>query len=141
MGLNDPLGMNVDFSGSAGHGFSGSVEDLATFAGEVLHPRLLDESTVAEMLTVQYPELNGIVPGYGMYKPCPWGLGFEIRGSKGGDGAGVPSALTVDAIDPFRDRLGIRILASSSPNRSTQVLDGVNDCVGRLCCPVQTLGP
>lgn len=85
MGLNDTLGMSVDFSGSAGHGFTGSVEDLVAFAGEVLHPRLLDESTVAEMLTVQYPDLNGIVPGYGMQKPCPWGLGFEVRGSKGGD--------------------------------------------------------
>ena len=23
-----------------------------------------------------------MVPGYGMQKPCPWGLGFEIKGEK-----------------------------------------------------------
>ena len=34
------------------------------------------------MWTPQYPELNGIVPGYGMFKPCPWGLGFESKGAK-----------------------------------------------------------
>ena len=28
------------------------------------------------------PELAGIVPGVGRFDPCPWGLGFEIRGDK-----------------------------------------------------------
>ncbi|HIW96317.1 MAG TPA: beta-lactamase family protein [Candidatus Corynebacterium gallistercoris] len=84
-GLNEPLGMNVDFSGSAGHGFSGSVDDLAAFAAEVLEPKLLAPETVAEMVSVQYGELGGVVPGYGMFKPCPWGLGFEIHGSKGAE--------------------------------------------------------
>lgn len=82
-GLNEPLGMNVDFSGSAGHGFSGSVDDLQAFATEVLEPRLLAPETVAEMLSVHYAELDGVVPGYGMFKPCPWGLGFEVHGAKG----------------------------------------------------------
>jgi CubicO group peptidase (beta-lactamase class C family) len=31
---------------------------------------------------VQFPDLNGIIPGVGRYTPCPWGLGFEIRGTK-----------------------------------------------------------
>ena len=29
-----------------------------------------------------YPELSGIVPGVGRFAPCPWGLGFELRGDK-----------------------------------------------------------
>ena len=37
----------------------------------------------ADAASVQFPELSGIVPGYGMFKPCPWGLGFEVKGSKG----------------------------------------------------------
>ena len=28
------------------------------------------------------PDLAGIVPGVGRFDPCPWGLGFEIRGDK-----------------------------------------------------------
>ena len=30
----------------------------------------------------QWPDLAGIVPGVGRFDPCPWGLGFEIRGHK-----------------------------------------------------------
>ncbi|MER2225108.1 MAG: serine hydrolase, partial [Rhodococcus sp. (in: high G+C Gram-positive bacteria)] len=32
--------------------------------------------------TVQFPGLNGILPGYGSQRPNDWGLGFEIRGDK-----------------------------------------------------------
>ena len=78
--LNQPLGMKVTYEGSAGHGFSASVNDLALFAREILEPRLLPEQSLAEALTVQFPGLDGIVPGYGRQKPCPWGLGFEIHG-------------------------------------------------------------
>ena len=30
----------------------------------------------------QFPALAGVVPGYGRFTPCPWGLGLEIRGEK-----------------------------------------------------------
>lgn len=82
-GVLEPLGMhNTVLEGSAGHGLVSTAEDLAVFVREVMRPRLLDPSTVAEMTTVQFPKLRGIVPGYGMQKPCPWGLGFELRGHK-----------------------------------------------------------
>ena len=68
--------------GSAGHGLNSSVGDLVKFASEVLNPRIIHEDTLAEMRTVQFPELRGIVPGYGMHRTCPWGLGFEIHGEK-----------------------------------------------------------
>ena len=29
---------------------------------------------------MQFPGLNGVVPGYGMQRPADWGLGFEIFG-------------------------------------------------------------
>ena len=29
-----------------------------------------------------FEELSGVVPGIGSFDPCPWGLGFEIRGQK-----------------------------------------------------------
>lgn len=80
----DPLGMrNTNLYGSAGHGATSTVHDLLLFVAEVLQPTLLDAQTVADAASVQFPDLSGIVPGYGMFKPCPWGLGFEVKGSKG----------------------------------------------------------
>lgn len=79
----EPLGMvNTTLWGSPGHEARSTVADLRRFVAEIMVPTLLDPATVAEMWTPQYPELNGIVPGYGMFKPCPWGLGFEIKGAK-----------------------------------------------------------
>lgn len=82
-GLFTPLGMeDTELWGSAGHEARSTVADLAKFAAELLDPRLLHPQTLAEAFQVQFPELNGVVPGYGMQKPNPWGLGFEIRGEK-----------------------------------------------------------
>lgn len=78
-----PLGMESSgLYGSAGHAMRSTVADLTRFAGELLDPTLLARQTLDEAFTVQYPDLIGTVPGYGMQKPCPWGLGFEIRGTK-----------------------------------------------------------
>ncbi|WP_010540511.1 serine hydrolase domain-containing protein [Dietzia alimentaria] len=78
-----PLGMtSTALEGSAGHGASGSLADLAAFAHELVAPRLLAPETLEEAVSDQFGGLDGIVPGYGMHKPCPWGLGFELRGSK-----------------------------------------------------------
>jgi CubicO group peptidase (beta-lactamase class C family) len=35
-----------------------------------------------EAARVQFPGLDGILPGYGRQSPNDWGLGFEIRGNK-----------------------------------------------------------
>jgi CubicO group peptidase (beta-lactamase class C family) len=63
-------------------GMSCTAADLTTFVGEVREPRLLSKQMVAAATSIQYPELNGVVPGVGRFSPCPWGLGFEIRGTK-----------------------------------------------------------
>lgn len=81
----DPLGMRTaTLWGSPGHEARASIADLQAFAQELLNPTLVDPRTLTEATTVQFPELPGIVPGYGMFKPCPWGLGFEIKGEKTG---------------------------------------------------------
>ena len=57
--------------------------DLATVVAELLAPRaLLHPSTVAELATVQFPGLSGVVPGFGRQPTNDWGLGFEVRDSK-----------------------------------------------------------
>ncbi|KAA0917191.1 serine hydrolase [Dietzia sp. ANT_WB102] len=78
-----PLGMDsTTLEGSAGHGASGSLADLIAFARELVAPRLLAPETLKEAVSDQFSGLDGIVPGYGMQKPCPWGLGFELRDGK-----------------------------------------------------------
>lgn len=68
--------------GPAGHGAHSSVTDLSRFAAELLAPTLISGEMLAAATSVQFPGLDGLVPGYGMHKPNDWGLGFEIRGRK-----------------------------------------------------------
>lgn len=84
LGVFEPLGMDdTRLRGGAGWGASGTARDMVAFLRELLNPTLLHPTTVAEATTtVQFPELDGIVPGFGTMKPCPWGLGFEIKGEK-----------------------------------------------------------
>ncbi|MGO1052416.1 serine hydrolase domain-containing protein [Crossiella sp. CA198] len=78
-----PLGMTGSvLTGSAGAGAVSTCADLARFAAELQRPTLVSAATVAEATSVAFPGLNGVVPGYGMHKPCDWGLGVEIRGEK-----------------------------------------------------------
>jgi len=82
-GVFEPLGMGTaDIYGSAGHGGRASISDLRAFAAELLDPTLLSEATLRDAMTNQFGDLRGVVPGYGMQKPCPWGLGFEVKGEK-----------------------------------------------------------
>ncbi|MDQ3468684.1 MAG: beta-lactamase family protein [Actinomycetota bacterium] len=79
----EPLAMGAtDGSGSPAHAFRSSAADLARFLAEVQQPTLLDAATAAEAVSPQFPDLAGIVPAVGRFDPCPWGLGFEIRGEK-----------------------------------------------------------
>jgi CubicO group peptidase (beta-lactamase class C family) len=60
-----------------------TVHDLALVAHELLSPTgLLSTATLADLATVQYPGLRGVLPGWGMRDPNDWGLGFEIRSEK-----------------------------------------------------------
>ena len=67
---------------AAGFGATSTVADLATFAGELLRPSTVSAQLHAEATAVQFPGLDGVLPGYGTQRPNDWGLGFEIRDSK-----------------------------------------------------------
>jgi CubicO group peptidase (beta-lactamase class C family) len=80
-----PLGITPDqlvIEGSAGHGFRGSVDALSRLAAEFLSPTLLPADLWDAALTPQFPDLDGVVPGYGRQRPCPWGLGIELHDHK-----------------------------------------------------------
>jgi len=82
----EPLGMvttRLDGGAAeAGYGATSTVADLAAFAGDLLRPSTVSAQLHREATTVQFPGLDGVLPGYGVQRPNDWGLGFEIRDSK-----------------------------------------------------------
>lgn len=78
-----PLGMSsTTLNGSPAHRMWSTAADLARFVAEIRSPTLISVPTAATATTTHFPELNGIIPGIGRFAPCPWGLGFEVRGYK-----------------------------------------------------------
>jgi CubicO group peptidase (beta-lactamase class C family) len=82
----EPLGMSATRldggAPAAGYGATSTVADLAAFAGDLLSPATVSAQMHADAITVQFPGLDGVLPGYGVQRPNDWGLGFEIRDSK-----------------------------------------------------------
>ena len=78
-----PLGLRAtSLTGSPAHGAQSSVDDLLDLAAEWLEPTLVARQTLDEARTAQFPDLQGVLPGYGRQDPNPWGLGFELKGAK-----------------------------------------------------------
>lgn len=82
----EPLGMVAsrldDGAVAAGYGATSTAADLVRFAADLLRPATVSPQTHAEAITVQFPGLDGVLPGFGVQRPNDWGLGFEIRGTK-----------------------------------------------------------
>ena len=78
-----PLGMaGAELRGSAAHGVWASVGDVVRFLAEVQRPALVHATSADDATSAQWPDLAGIVPDVGRFDPCPWGLGFELKGVK-----------------------------------------------------------
>jgi CubicO group peptidase (beta-lactamase class C family) len=82
----EPLGMDssalIGGAQAAGFGGESTVADLAAFAAELLRPTLVSQQMHADAITVQFPGLSGVLPGFGVQRPNDWGLGFELRDAK-----------------------------------------------------------
>jgi CubicO group peptidase (beta-lactamase class C family) len=78
----DPLGLDLDPDGHPAWGMRASLADLLALARELLAPTLVAAETHAELVSVQFPGLDGVLPGFGRFSPLDWGLGVEIRGAK-----------------------------------------------------------
>jgi CubicO group peptidase (beta-lactamase class C family) len=116
-----PLGMHSSaLRGSPAHGVDSTMADTCRFVAEVMRPTLIHADTAADARRTHYPTLAGIVPGVGRYEQCPWGLGFEVRGTKQPHWTGTNNSPrthghfggsgTMFWIDPDRD-LGLVALA------------------------------
>ncbi|MFN0154103.1 MAG: serine hydrolase domain-containing protein [Gaiella sp.] len=78
----EPLDLALDPSGHPGAGFHGSLADVLAIGRELLRPTLVAPETAEEMRAVQFPGLDGVLPGLGRFSPLDWGLGVELKGAK-----------------------------------------------------------
>ena len=67
---------------AAAAGLAGPLDDLVALGREWARPTLVSEATWRDATSVQFPGLAGVLPGFGPFDPCDWGLGVEIRGAK-----------------------------------------------------------
>jgi CubicO group peptidase (beta-lactamase class C family) len=89
----EPLGMSATgfapgptesaprHSGAAA-GLAGPLRDLLAVAAEWSAPTVISRETHALATSVAFPGLAGVLPGFGRFDPCDWGLGVEIRSHK-----------------------------------------------------------
>jgi CubicO group peptidase (beta-lactamase class C family) len=79
-----PLGLSgTSLPGSPARDGVSTAADLARVLQELQSPSgLLHPNTLADLRTVQYPGLRGVLPGFGGQPDNDWGLGFEIRDHK-----------------------------------------------------------
>lgn len=79
----EPLEMHsVTLDGSAAHGAAGTITDLLALGLELLVPTLISPELGEQARTVQFPGLDGVLPGYGRQQNNDWGLGMELRDHK-----------------------------------------------------------
>jgi CubicO group peptidase (beta-lactamase class C family) len=84
----EPLGIGLDPSGHPGAGMQASLDDVLAVARELLAPSLVAPETHAEMVRIQFPGLDGVLPDFGRFSPLDWGLGVELKGTKAGHWSG-----------------------------------------------------
>jgi CubicO group peptidase (beta-lactamase class C family) len=77
-----PLGLRGSLQGSPASEYVGPLDDLLALGRELLAPTLIAPETLAEATTVQFPGLDGVLPGWGRQEPNDWGLTFELKDGK-----------------------------------------------------------
>jgi CubicO group peptidase (beta-lactamase class C family) len=77
-----PLGIGLDPEGHPGAGMHACLDDVLALGRELLAPTLVAAETHEEMVAVQFPGLDGVLPEFGRFSPLDWGLGVELKGVK-----------------------------------------------------------
>jgi CubicO group peptidase (beta-lactamase class C family) len=78
----EPLRLRLDPEGHPGAGMHANLDDMLAFGRELLSPTVVAPETHEEMVTVQFPGLDGVLPDFGRFTPLDWGLGVELKGAK-----------------------------------------------------------
>jgi CubicO group peptidase (beta-lactamase class C family) len=75
----EPLAIGLDPSGDPGSGMHASLDDLLVLLRQFFAPTLLAGETLAEMTSLQFPGLSGVLPDHGRFDPLDWGLGLQLN--------------------------------------------------------------
>jgi CubicO group peptidase (beta-lactamase class C family) len=141
-----PLGMhNTALEGSCAKDVHSTAKDLLQFVHELRSPTLIAHETYMSAIMPVFPELAGVVPGIGSFDPCPWGLGFEIRGQKNPHWTGARNSSSTFGhfggigtfmwIDPVADAACVMIAEHEFDEWGMQYWPSFNDevlrCLGR----------
>ena len=108
-------GLALDPSGHPGAGMHGSLEDVLALGRELLSPRLVAAETHEEMVSVQFPGLDGVLPDFGRFRPLDWGLGVELEGDEGGALVGHPDV--AEDVRPLRRQRDVPLGRPRPPHR------------------------
>lgn len=85
----EPLAIGLDPTGHPGAGMHACLDDVLALGRELLAPILVAPETHEEMVAVQFPGLDGVLPDFGRFSPLDWGLGVELKTTKTGHWAGT----------------------------------------------------
>ena len=92
-GGTSPGGAMSDATSSdAASGLWGPLSDLLALATEWAVPKLISPESHALAISVAFPGLPGVLPGFGRFDRCDWGLGVEICGDKRPHWTGVSNS-------------------------------------------------
>jgi CubicO group peptidase (beta-lactamase class C family) len=75
----EPLTVGLDPTGDPSSGMHASLEDLLVLVRQFFAPTLLADETLAEMTSVQFQGLSGVLPDWGRFDPLDWGLGLQLN--------------------------------------------------------------
>jgi CubicO group peptidase (beta-lactamase class C family) len=75
----EPLAIGLDPRGDPGSGMQASLDDLLVVVRQFFASTLVAGETLAEMKTVQFPGLSGVLPDHGRFDPLDWGLGVQLN--------------------------------------------------------------
>jgi CubicO group peptidase (beta-lactamase class C family) len=79
----DPLGMGATrVDGTPASAGTAPLVDLMALAAELLAPTVIAPETLDAATAVAFPDIDGVLPGFGHQSPNDWGVGFEIRDRK-----------------------------------------------------------
>ncbi len=100
-------GTTATLHGSAGAGAEGTLGDLLALMRELQTPTRVAPETLAEATAVQFPGLDGVLPGFGRQQPNDWGLGLEVRDGKSPHWTGVAECPA--DVRPLRAQRDVRL--------------------------------
>ncbi len=92
------------------------MADLAVFAADLLLPELVSSEMHDEATAVQFPGLDGVLPGFGVQRPNDWGLGFEIRDGKSPHWTGSANSGRITGILASQGRFSGLIQSAGLPS-------------------------